>query len=245
MGEALNSIILCINNNYLGLYGRLWFLPAIFIASIFAYCAKHVSKNHPILLCCSLAFFALSYISSAIIPFRLPFTIDIAFLGAAFFLVGHMCGDIITHIFDTKKHCLILISASIFAILFILCSKIGNPLCYMYINQYADFPLMVLYAISGTTLIFIASKYLLFICKIIFLGDVVFWYSINSLTVFPIHLTIKVLSIPILSKLGLNNWVSLLVIMFIFTIPLVNIVTNYFPFMLGSFKHKQTQRIKT
>ena len=144
-----------------------------------------------------------------------------------------------------KKHCLILISASIFAILFILCNKIGNPLCYMYINQYADFPLMVLCAISGTALIFIASKYLLFICKIVFLGDVVFWYSINSLTVFPIHLTIKVLSIPILSKLGLNNWVSLLVIMFIFTIPLVNVVTNYFPFMLGSFKHKQTRRIKT
>jgi hypothetical protein len=72
------------------------------------------------------------------------------------------------------------------------------------------------------------------------LTDIVFWYSINSLTVFPVHLTIKVLSIPLLAKIGLNHWSCLFFLMFFFSIPIVNIINVYFPFMLGTFKSKRS-----
>lgn len=239
-GDACISIVTCINNSYTGLYGRLWFLPAIFVASIFAYLIKRITKNNTylVLICCVLMF-ALSYISSSMLPCRLPFTIDIAFLGTALFLLGHICGNIIRVIFEGKKLWVLLLCLVVLGFLFILCNIIADPACYMHMNQYSDFPFMVLCAVSGTAIVFIIARCLFpVITKITILKNIVCWYSVNSLTVFPVHLTIKVLSIPILKLIGLNNWACLLTIMFIVTIPIVNIISNYFPFMLGVFHRK-------
>lgn len=242
-GDALISIITCINNSYPGLYGRLWFFPAIFVASILSYFIKLISKNktYIISMFCVLMF-AVSYISSAIIPYRLPFATDIAFLGTAFLLLGHIFGNAIKYIFESKKHWFVLLWFAFFGALFILCNKLANPICHMYVNQYADFPFMVICAISGTALAFIVSKYFYLLSgKIAFFKNFVFWYSINSSAVFPVHLTIKVLSIPLLASIQFKNWVSILAIMLIFTIPFVNIITNYLPFMLGTITRKNAK----
>ena len=180
--------------------------------------------------------FTLSYISCNVIPFRLPFTIDIAFLGTAFFLLGHLCGKGIKYIFEKKSLSFDFILLIISGALFVLCNRYTNPVCYMYINKYDDFPFMVVCAILGTVMSFVLAKFATRIFdKISFLRNIVMWYSVNSLAVFPVHLTIKVLSIPVLSHLGLNNWFCLLILMFGLTIPIVNIITKYFPFLLGEF----------
>ncbi len=99
---------------------------------------------------------------------------------------------------------------------------------------------MILCAISGSVIAFIVSKYLFFLLnKITIINDLFFWYGINSLAVFPIHLTIKVFSKPLLAIVGLNNWICILILMFVLTIPIVNFISNYLPFMLGSFNYKK------
>ena len=62
--SALISIIACINNPFSGLYGRLWFLPAIFVSSVFSYLIKRLCKNSylGIAICCFLMTI-LSYVS--------------------------------------------------------------------------------------------------------------------------------------------------------------------------------------
>ena len=239
--DACISIITCINNTYTGLYGRLWFLPAIFIVSIFSYFIKHITKNNTYLvsLFCLLAF-ALSYISASVLPDRLPFTIDIAFLGTAFFLLGHICGNLIRSFFEGSKHLLTVLCLIVFGFLYILFNKIASPACHMYINEYSDFPFMILCATLGTAIVFIVAKYLFYVvAKITVIKNIIYWYSVNSLAVFPIHLTVNALARPLLRRVGLDNWICLFIIMLISTIPIVNIISNYFPFMLGSFNRKR------
>ena len=243
--SAVVSIVTCINNSYIGLYGRLWFLPAIFVCSVFSYIVKTFSKNNTFVISiCCLLMFVLSYVSSNIIPYRLPFTIDIALLGTAFFLTGHIFGKHINCIFESKKYGFDLFLLVVSSALFVLSNKMAQPACYMYANEYNDFPFMVICAMLGSLMTFIISKFLIIVVnRISLLNNIVLWYSINSLTVFPVHLTIKVLFIPLLVAGGLYNWLCLFLAMFTLTIPTVNIINNYFPFLLGKFNFKKASKI--
>lgn len=234
---AIISIFTCLNSPFSGLYGRLWFLPAMFLVSNLSYLIKRITKNQTFLTAVfCIAMFAASY-ASTLLPFRLPFTIDIAFLGTGFFLLGYLCRNAIKYILESEKHPIIMCSFAGFAAAFIIGNAFAKPCCYMYINHYENFPVMLLCAVSGTVITFIISKYLFVLFnKIHILTNIVFWYSINSLAVFPVHLTIKMLFLPLLDLVGLNHWACLFIIMFVLTIPIVNIITNYFPCFLGIYK---------
>lgn len=237
--DAIKSIVTCINNSYMGLYGRLWFLPAMFVCSVFSFVIKEViSSNKTFAIALFIAvMMILSYISCYIIPFRLPFTIDTAFLGTAFFLIGHLCGKYIERYLNNKNRIYDILLIVGFAVLFVICNICADPVCHMFTNQYRSFPFMIIAAISGTALVFIFTKqFVPLFEKVHFINDIVIWYSVNSLATFPVHLTIKVLSIPILQYLGLNHWTILLVVMLLLNIPIVNIITHYCPVMLGCFK---------
>ena len=241
IGEAFVSIVACINNNYIGLYGRLWFLPAIFFSSVFSYLIKTHSKGNPSIIAAWCAvMFVLSYVSSRIIPHRLPFTIDTAFLGAAFSLIGYLFGNAIKNVFDNRNYWLDFLFLAVSAVVFVLCDQIADPVCLMYDNQYNDFPFMVICAIAGSAIVFIFAKYLFFATdKLPLLKKLILWYSNNSLAFFPMHLTVKIFSIIPLFYLSCYHWSSLLTMMFIFTVPAVNFITLYMPFMLGNFTRKQ------
>ena len=100
---------------------------------------------------------------------------------------------------------------------------------------------MVICAILGTAIIFIVAKYLFrIVTKITIFKDIIYWYSVNSLAVFPVHLTVKVLSIPLLALIGLNTWIFLFATMLIITIPIVNIISYYVPFMVGENKRRSS-----
>lgn len=238
--DAIISIVVCINNSYTGLYGRLWFLPAMFVCSVFSYVIKKkVSGNKPLIITLFIAvMLAFSYISCYIVPFRLPFTIDIAFLGTAFFLIGHLFGKYIQQYLDSKNSIYDILLFVGFAVLFLLCNILANPVCHMFTNQYHSFPFMIIAAISGTALVFIFTKlFAPLLQKVQLINNLVVWYSVNSLATFPVHLTIKVLSIPILRHLGIYHWAILLAAMLLLNIPIVNVITQYCPVMLGRFNN--------
>lgn len=235
--SIISSILFCINNEYMGLYGRLWFLPTIFFSSIFAYIIRKLfinNKKHIVIL--SILFFLLSYTVSTFVPFRLPFTIDTSLLGTAYILVGFFAGSFLDSITKEKSHLKNLFLFIATGAAFLLTNILGDPQCYMYINKYTDFDLAIFAALSASLLTFIGCKYLyLVVSKIKLLNSVIMWYSNNSLATFPIHLMIKILATPFLVKIGIYNWFTLLMFMFFINIPLVNIINNYFPFMLGTF----------
>lgn len=235
------SIVTCVNNAYMGLYGRLWFLPAMFVASVFAYGIKHyLSKHKPaVIIGWCLLLFALSYLSCRWVPFRLPFTIDTAFLGAAFLLLGYVASPWLNRLFTNRiKGCDILILL-LCGILFAAANKLADPTCYMYTNVYNDYPFMVLCALSGTIMFFIAVKILApLIQRIPPVREGIVWYSVHSLAVFPVHLTIKVLSIPLLEQVSCHHWAVLFLLMISLSIPLVNLITIYCPWMLGQFSKR-------
>lgn len=243
--DATKCIIMCFNDPYTGLYGRLWFFPAMFVCSIFAYIIKQFfSGNKRHMIAIFIVIMALlSYISSLILSFRLPFTIDIAFLGSAFFLIGHFFGKYIEIYLNTKRKLYDILLLLGFFCLFILANVFGDPACYMFINQYHDFAFMIITALSGTALIFVFAKLIMPILeKIQIVKNIILWYSVNSLAVFPIHLTIKTISLVILKRLHVYNWATLLLCMLILTIPIVNIITSCFPFILGKVEQITPQK---
>lgn len=237
-GNAIVSILLCKNNPYGGLLGRLWFLPTLFFCSLFSYLIKAISgKKNYIVALFAILMILLSYISSTVIPFRLPFTIDTAFLATAFFLIGHLFGKFINQYLNTNKYFYDALGFVIFSAIFVVSNIYATPGCYMSANKYQDFIFMIFAALSGTALVFIFAKLLMPVFKKVnFINNLILWYSVNSLAVFPVHLTIKILSIRVLNFINLNNWAILFLCMLIFTIPIVNIITEYFPIMIGNFK---------
>lgn len=243
--EALISIFSCVNNSYVGLFGRLWFLPAMFVSSVLAHLILHRLSKHkringivalPVLL-------FLSYATANWIPFRLPFTLDIALLATAFLLLGHLLGEVISAVLNKKSLLLDLSLLCGFLLLFLACNFVGTPYCGMYVNKYNHFPLMLLAALSGTMAVFLFIKLLApLFGKVCFLKNILVWYSVNSLATFPVHLTIKVLALPVLTSLGLNHWAVLLVLMFFLNIPIVNLITHYCPVMLGHLRPRERAR---
>ena len=98
---------------------------------------------------------------------------------------------------------------------------------------------MVLCALSGTIMFFIAVKILApLIQRIPPVREGIVWYSVHSLAVFPVHLTIKVLSIPLLEQVSCHHWAVLFLLMISLSIPLVNLITIYCPWMLGQFSKR-------
>ena len=243
--DAVVSIVTCVNNAYTGLYGRLWFLPAMFVASVLAYGIKrYLSKRHSVaIIGWCLMLFVLSYLSCRRLPCRLPFTIDTALLGAAFLLLGYVATPWLSRFFACRKIGYDIILLLLCGGVFVAANKLADPTCYMYTNAYSDYPFMVVCALSGTALFFIVVKLLTpLMQRIPLVQEGVVWYSVHSLAVFPVHLTIKVLFIPLLERWHCHHWAVLLLLMLLLSIPLVNLITNYCPWMLGQFPHKGKAR---
>lgn len=246
--DAIISVFLCLNSPYKGLYGRLWFLPAMFFSSIFVYSIrKMMSKSISAQWLSTSVLFFLSYYTSSILSNRLPFGIDIALLGSAFMMLGLLCGPYIEFILHPNHHkldyALLLISVGLFSII----NVTHEPLCLMYKNVYTDYVAMVVAALSGT-LFFLILCYLVhpLLQKVPFIYQMIVWYSINSLITFPIHLTIKIGSIVILNYLGCSSWLLLFTLMLTINIPISNFITLYCPFMLGKIanRHNTVTRSK-
>lgn len=241
--DAITSIILCNNSIYMGLYGRLWFLPVMFFSAVFSHLINGMGKRSKLIPILTIpALFVLSYMICAKIPYRIPFALDTAIMGTAFYLLGVVLGPYIRNVLDSHTIIRDICVAVAFILLFVGSNYYGDPYCYMYINQYGDYPIMLIAAVSGSFVTFIIGKWVyLLVHKCKLLDRVITWYSYNSLAVFPVHLLIKVVIVPGFVWGKPYTWIVLLVYMFVLTIPVVNLITSCFPFMLGKLKRRPKQ----
>ena len=226
--ESIISIITCINNGYMGLYGRLWFLPCMFVADLYLWVILRFVRNNKFAQIISvLILFALSFITVKLIPFRLPFTIDTALFAAAFIMLGYLFGNSIRVLID-KGNDVYKVILTIGMLLYLVYAVYStNDKVYMFINSYGEYTVSICAAIAGSTAFFILGSYLYRVVecypvKLRILKNFILWYGKNSLVTFPVHLTIKMFIlwyVPILSR-----WYLLFVVMVFVNIPIVNMI---------------------
>ena len=109
----------------------------------------------------------------------------------------------------------------------------------MYINSYSEYTVAICAAISGSIAYIIIGGYLYCMMnRLKILKNIVLWYGTNSLAIFPVHLTIKMMILWYMP--AFSQWYVLFFIMLLFSIPVVNIITRYLPFMLGQKSSKNT-----
>ena len=242
IGVALKSIILCLNMaDYPNVVLRLWFLPCMFITSLLAYAMIHIlQKKYIQYLVVILGLLGLSWMIAKLNIGRFPFTIDISIMGLAFVLIGYVSRP---HIENIVKNIGIWkgIFFSIILMYITSCLVKGNTeLFYMYKNSYGLYFLAIPAALigsSGFLLILIVmyqmlknekSKLALLIRKYFL------WLGRNSITIFPSHLLILYFSTRILHLFHINSWYIVTVSLIILVVPVVNIINEYFPFMIGN-----------
>lgn len=236
--ECVISILTCVNNEYMGMYGRLWFLPCMFVADLYVWGILRLwRKNRIAQIISILVLFALSFITSTIIPFRLPFTLDTALFAAAFMMIGYVFFDEIKAFLNKGKDLFkILLAFSMLLFLAYAVRFLGASV-KMYANSYGAYPASIAAAIAGSIAFLILGSFLYRGLRASFIRDFVLWYGNNSLATFPVHLTIKMFIlyyVPVLSR-----WYLLFFVMLFLNIPIVNGISNYFPFMLGKPYRKQ------
>ncbi len=237
--QIVSSILTAtINPYYIGFCGRLWFLPTMFCSSVFAYVVRtYIIRNRGVWLncICIAVLTCLSY-GTKYIPQRLPFTVDISFLTTAWLLLGFTAGEFLKWLLDEKHHIWDLTIGLLSLAALAACNLLADPKCMIYANRYEDYPFMFMAALSGTVLTFLVGKWLCAVFgKIKPIHNFIIWYSINSLAVYVVHSGIRSIFTEVLRD---RTWYFMLVAMLFGTIPAVNIVRNYMPFMLGNFKKR-------
>lgn len=164
----------------------------MFVSSIiFYFCKKYIKQNYG-LICVTGIFFLVSWITVKLIPVRLPFTIDTAFMATAFLLIGYWGKNTMTYLLD-KGHIVIDMTICILMLGMLYGTYRTNQAnMLMYINEYGDYIYSILGAIGGSFAYMMIAKYLYYLIKKVnLLNDFVLWYSYNSLVTFPVHLQIK------------------------------------------------------
>ncbi len=239
--SALTSIITCINTeSYMGLYGRLWFLPCMFVSCcVFWFIIKFI-KSKKLIILTTIVSFIISYMISYFNLGRLPFTIDTMFMALPFFLIGYLLSKNIKDLFKKKNKIIDLIITIISIIILLISCKYGAKM-YMFINEYGNYITTILAAISGSLAFAVISKYIYqLVNKVKLIKNYVLWYSYNSLISFPVHLQIKcILLLLELPLINMQNWYLLMIIMFFLNIPIVNFYTINLPYITGNIPKKK------
>ena len=236
--SALVNILYCISTEEYTGFSRLWFLPCMFVCSCAFWLLLKVSKKNKLCLSVfAIALFVLSWCVSRFVPFRLPMTVDTALMALPFLIIGYICGEILAKLLASKKIPIDIVIVLCCSAVLIFSNMHGARMA-MYINKYGNYIFSVTAALAGSVIFLVVVKYIyLLFKKLSFLNNFVLWFGYNSLAIFPVHLEIKC----VLTMVGLplmNRWPVLLTAMVVFTIPIVNIITNYFSFLLGNIGKK-------
>lgn len=241
IAKAIQSILLCINNDYIGLFGRLWFIPCAFITDIYVYVILNCfrSKRYLVASSCLICFFS-SYVITSILHIRLPFTLDTALMAAGYYLLGWLLSGVISWLIKDENIILKLFIAFLAAIYLFVAVKYLNASTLMYINQYGNYIFSITAAIAGCVMFFVSASCVWKVLNNIeHIKDYFLWYGVNSLVVFPVHLFIKVSFIKVMGSYAL--WYFLLITMLILTIPAVNFLTRSFPILSGAGLQKKSE----
>ena len=251
--DSLLSVFLCTNKYYTGFYGRLWFWPCLFVCEMYFYWIRKWTKDNKGLLCLAASIMlGLSWCTSQL-EVRLPLAMDTACMAAVFFIAGFVMKDGIRWLIEQKIWMLDVLIGSAFLYLLRKSVLDGGGYYLMFENRYGPLLWSVLGAFSGSGIFLIGTKWLYRLLNRIQLGkQLILWYGTNSLAVFPVHLAIKTVIADILfyrvlaSNIGILMrysehmiaWYVLFPAMLFGSIPIVNVITCYFPVLLGKMPGK-------
>ena len=242
--NALKPILLCVRNegDWGGLVGSFWFLPCMFVCSLLFFGIRQIVKSKAGLLTVALALFGLSWLTIRYQTFRFPLHADAAIFGTAFMILGYALGEWIRFVFR-ERHWLPDLA------LLLLCSGIvwiagrNGAVLYMFLNDCRNMLLVIPAALAGSAAFFILCKYLFKAvsrCKTLF--AFVKWYGFNSLAVFPVHLFLTCVEYLNIPGLSMDYWLSFWIFLSVCSVPVVNFITHYLPFMLGKpYPKKSTE----
>ena len=235
------NILCCLNTDLYTGFMRLWFLPCMFVCSCAFWLLLKVSKKNKLCLTVfAIALFVLSWCVSRFVPFRLPMTVDIALMALPFLIIGYIFGGILAKLLASKNIPIDIVTV-ICCYVILIFSNIHGAEMSMYNSKYGNYIFSITAVLTGSVIFLIVVKYIYWLFKkLTVLKNFVLWFGYNSLATFPIHLEIKC----VLTMLGLpliNKWPILLLSMLIFNIPIVNIIANFFPFLLGNMGKKSSE----
>lgn len=253
VADSLLSIFLCTNRYYTGFYGRLWFWPCLFVCELYFYwIRKWTKENKGLLWVVAAVMLGLSWCTTRL-EVRLPLATDAACMAEVFFIAGFAMKDGICWLIKQRKWLLDLLIGCV--LLYLLRKSVldGGGYYLMFENCYGPLLWSVLGAFSGSGIFLIIAKWLYHLLNRIRIGkQLILWYGTNSLAVFPVHLAIKTGIADILyyrvlaSNIGIllqysghmTAWYVLFPAMLVGSVPIVNIITCYFPFLLGKMPGK-------
>ena len=176
------------------------------------------------ILCTVVLFLFISYKTTKL-NFRLPFTIDIAFMATVFILLGHLFGMQIKRCMCEQWNLFKLFLTVGVGMILIFCVKYNTPY-YMYINNYGFFSLGFIGAISGCVLFLLGGNLIhTIVCN--YMKKVymyINWLGINSLLFFPIHLEILFFIQRINGLIGISNWFVNAIMVALICVPVINII---------------------
>lgn len=191
----LKAVFLCRNTpetSYIS--SRFWFLPCLFFANIAAVgLLRHVRRPYTIaalivgLLLCGNFSPQISHVLLG--QFRLPLTLDISMVAAAFMLTGFLCGSAISRLHQQQpiRHLCLIGGGAL--IIYALSCALNSHAVLMFMHSYGNLAAAYISGISGSLLCLMLVKiYCGIPCS---LGKRAFiWLGQNSLASFPLHLII-------------------------------------------------------
>lgn len=194
--EGENRYFLQIGNS------PMWFLTAIFISSCIFYIAMECIKDRKRHLCiCSIVFLALT-MSMDYLPILLPWSMDTAFFGAFFMLIGYYCKTV----YLKEKSWKVLVSV---VAMYLICCYFNTGI-NLSIRQYGDYGIINVIAVSivgmsGSFLCICFSRMIDFIPVI---RDIFAYIGKNTIMLLALHVTIFTIFDGVLARFGISEDVN-------------------------------------
>lgn len=238
ISKPLIGIFYSINQyNYMVFDGVLWFLTCLFVVEIFFYTInKNITKQRNLMI--SLVILSIvGYLSSLLLPVRLPWNADVALTAIVFYGAGFLFKSNIERVRmkPNKFKIFVIISCIVINIIFVNI----NQVVFMFENQYGNYICFYMASFSGIMVFTIISMMIKGSKILKFIGT-------NSLVMLALHQKIyTILSYLIrhIFKLADNSftnsflWGSIFTILIIIVlVPVTLIINKFFPVILGKNK---------
>lgn len=221
---------------------KFWFLPCMFVSSIFFYWILRLCKSKMGKVSVTV-FLVLLADAVSRVSFSLPLQLDTAVLGTLFLMIGYLGGEFIRDALQTINPLadFIMILLMVFCVWF---AKYNNAYLDMQTHYVQEYPYMLIAALSGSFACILIAKFLFIaaqnIYKYIFSIPFQFirWCGANSLGVYLVHVEARSVTSVGIPMLSTDHWVILFMFLLLVTFPIVNTITAYFPFLFGKIRKR-------
>lgn len=208
---------------------EMWFLPCLFLTSISFFFIRNLSiiQQGIVIVICAFVGFLLPNV----LPFRLPWSVDIALVSIGFFWLGCLSKEIIQNVklsFGTVIVIILLLATNLAT------HHLQGLRIDMYQAIYGNIPLFYLSAISGVLFYVLLARCVPAFSVLTFVG-------MNSLIIYMLHMRGLTVINFILNRVpnvqidesSLLGALLLSLLQILILVPAVLIINRFFPFLLG------------